>query len=115
MSISSRDRRVAVHPYVATDDGGYMTSGYGAARGTFFARVSPLVGHELTQAEQADHRERCLFEFSAAVTIDKDDLLVDPDGVQWKVESVSPRRNNGQRAKIVRAFRSTDEPSVVTG
>ena len=112
MSISSRDRRVAILPYAPSDDGGYMTSGYGPTRGTFFCRISPVVGTELTTAEQADHRERCIFEFSDHVTIDNDDLLVDPDGVQWKVESAVTRRV--ARAKVVRAVRTDDEPAVVT-
>lgn len=113
MSISSRNQRVKLHPYAPTNDGGYMTSGYGAARGTFFARISPVVGNELTIAEQADHKERCIFEFDYSIAIGKDDLIIDPDAIQWKVESVTPRRSNGVRAQIVRAFRNADEPVVV--
>lgn len=102
-----------IYGYVAGDDSGYTSSGYGPLKGDqpFFARVSPVVGHELTVAEQADHRERCIFEFSDHVDVSHDDLIVDPDDVQWKVESIAPRR--ARRAKIVRAVRTADEPVVV--
>jgi hypothetical protein len=113
MSVSSRDQRVAIYQYAPSNDGGYMTSGYGSTRGTFHCRIAPLIGDELTVAEQADHKERCLFEFADHVTIDPNDLLVDPTTAQWKVESVVLRRNNGARCKIVRAFRNIDEPAVV--
>lgn len=113
MSISSRDQRVTIHPYVASNDGGYTTSGYGAARGTYHCRISPLSADEQTIAEQADHKERCIFDFADSVTVDQNDLLIDPLSAQWKVEGVLLRRNNGQRAKIVRAFRNIDEPAVV--
>jgi hypothetical protein len=111
MSISSRNRRAIVYPYAATDDHGYMTSAYGPARGTYFVRVSPVPGVESTVGAQAEHTERMIFEFGDAVTIAKDDLIVE-NAVQWKVESVTLRR--GSRAVVVRAFRVDDEPNAPT-
>lgn len=113
MSVSTRNRRVTVYPFSTTVTDGYASGAYGTARGTYFARISPLTGTETTVAGQADHRERCVFEFSDLVTVDQDDLLVDPDSVQWKVESVTPRRV--LRQKLVRAYRSDDSPNATTG
>lgn len=109
MSVSTRNRRATIYPYSSTIDDGAVTSVYGPdPRGRFFARISPVVGHELTEAEQADHRERCIFEFSAAVIVDHDDLIEDDVEGRWLVEAVTLRRNNGSWAKIVRTVRSED-------
>lgn len=113
MSLSSRNRRVVIYPYAASDNVGYTTSGYGPKRGAFFARVSPIPGFELTAAEQADHRERCVFEFDLSVPVGLDDLVEDHRGVQWKVEAAQRRENGGAQALVVRAVRNTDEPAVV--
>lgn len=111
MTVSTRNRRATIYPYAGTNDGGYATATYGPTRGTFFCRVSPITGEERTVAGQAEHVEGCVFEFSDAVTIDHDDLIVE-NSTQWKVESVTLRR--GSRAKIVRAFRTDDMPADTT-
>lgn len=111
MSTSTRNRRATVYPYAPTNDGGYMTSAYGAARGTYFVRVSPVVGSESTVGEQAEHTERMIFEFADSVAVAVNDLIIE-NTVQWKVESVTLRR--GARAKIVHAFRVDDEPNAPT-
>lgn len=110
MSVSTRDQRVTVRPFTPTNDSGYATVSYGAARGTFWCRVSPIAGAETTTGGQADHVERCVFEFADHVTVGRNDLLVDRDNVQWKVESVTTRRV--LRQKLVRAYRSDDQPSA---
>lgn len=106
MSASTRNRRASVYPYASSNDGGYPTSGYGAARGTFWARKSPVVGDETTTQGQAEHRQRCVFEFDYGITVQEDDLIV-CDG-QWKVASVTPRVS--RREKIVHAYRTDDTP-----
>lgn len=109
MSVSTRTRRATIYPYVAGDDGGYTTSSYGPARGTFFCRVSPVPGAEGTTADQASHVERCVFEFADEVTMHVNDLIVET-GVQWKVESFTLRR--ALRAKVARCYRTDDEPAA---
>jgi hypothetical protein len=109
MSISSRNRRAIVYPYAPTSDGGFVTPAYGPARGTYFARVSPVTGEEHTVGAEAEHIERMVFEFSDAVTIALDDLVVE-NSVQWKVESVTLRR--ASRTKVVHAFRTDDAPTL---
>jgi hypothetical protein len=110
VSVSTRRHRVTVYPLSTTVDAGRVTTAYGAARGTYFARISPIVGRETTNASQADHREECVFEFADYVTVERDDMLTDPDGVQWKVAAVTLRRV--LRQKLVRAFRSDDQPDA---
>jgi hypothetical protein len=113
VSVSTRDQRVTVRPFASTNDSGYATVSYGAARGTFWCRVSPIAGAEATTAGQADHVERCVFEFADSVTVGRNDLLIDRNGVQWKVESVTARRV--LRQKLVRAYRSDDQPNATLG
>lgn len=112
MSIATRNRRATVYPFVTTNDAGYASSAYGAARGTFFCRFSQGVGTEGTTADQADHRERAVLEFAPSVTIRYDDMI-ELDGVQWKVEAINHRRRY-PGAKIVTVYRSDDEPDAGT-
>lgn len=111
MSVSTRTERITVYPYGSANDGGFATPSYGAARGTYFARFSPIPGDEQLVSAQSEHTQRAVFEFADSVTVDENDLLVDAGGLQWKVESVTVRKLN--RALVVRAFR-TDEAATLT-
>lgn len=110
VSVSSRRDRVTILPYEGANDGGFATPSYGAARGTFWCRISPIPGDEQTISAQSEHTERAVFEFADEVTVNANDILVTADGKQWKVESPTPRKVN--RQIIVRAFR-TDEAAVL--
>lgn len=114
MSVSTRRYRTRIYPYAGTLTNGRADSKYGAARSAdgYFTRVSPVVGDERTVAGQADHLERCVFEYGDSVPVEVDDLIVH-SGTQWKVESVTLRTI--KRVKIVRAYRSDDQPDAVTG
>lgn len=103
MSISTRRRRVTVYPYAPTNDGGFVSDAYGAARGTFWARFSEFVGSEAKVARRSEHQDTGLFAFHDTVTVLEDDLLVE-NGLQWKVESITLRRL--KREKVVRVFRT---------
>lgn len=108
MTLDTRNRRGTIYPYGSANDGGYPSDSYGAARGTYWCRFDPVPGAEQTIGAQADHVERAVFEFGDEVTIDTNDLVVE-NSVQWLVESVVLRRR--QRCKIVRVFRTSDQPT----
>jgi hypothetical protein len=112
VSVSSRRERVAIYPFVGTNDGGFATPTYGASRGTFFCRVSPVAGEELVIGAQSEHSQRSVFEFADGVTVDENDLLVDADGLQWKVESRTLRKE--ARAIVCRAFRTDEAAALIT-
>lgn len=109
MSTSTRNRRGTIYPYAGTQDGSFATPTYGPARGTCWCRFSPAEGDEITAGMQAEHRDGGVFEFSDLVTVEVDDLIVENDR-QWKVAAVTLRR--GLRAKIVRAFATSDTPTL---
>lgn len=108
MSVSTRNQSATIYPYASSNDGGYTSDSYGAARGTFFCRFDPVPGDERTTAGQADHVERGVFEFADEVTVAVDDLIVH-DSTQWLVDSVVLRRR--QKCKVVRVFRTSDQPT----
>jgi len=108
VSVASRTSLATIYPYAVSNDGGYKTSGYGAARGTFFCRFSPRVGSETTTQGQAEHRESAVFEFYDLVTVEPNDLIVHDDK-QWKV-AAPPTTRTTRRAIIVQAIRTDDTP-----
>jgi len=109
MSISRRNRRATIYPYLGTGDGGYTTATYGPARGSFWCRFSPDLGNEITAGAKSEHNERGLFEFADSVVIDENDLIVE-NGVQWKCGP--PVLRQLFRAKVVRVFRTSDTPTL---
>lgn len=111
MSVSTRTRRATIYPYGSSNDAGYPSDSYGAARGTFFCRFDPVPGDERTTAGQADHTERAVIELADSVTVTVNDLIVE-NSVQWLVESVVLRRR--QKCQIVRVFRTSDQPTFTT-
>lgn len=111
MSVSTRNERATIYPFGAGNDGGYPSDSYGAARGTFFCRFDPVPGDERTTGGQANHVERGVFEFGDGVTVETNDLVLHGT-TQWLVESVVLRRR--QKAKVVRVFRTSDQPTFTT-
>jgi hypothetical protein len=105
--ISKRDRRATIYPYIGSNDGGFVTSTYDTARGTYWARLSPVPGSETMLDAQAGISARAFIEFADGVPVAEHDLIV-IDGVQWKAGPITHRR--AQRALILQVERSNEMP-----
>lgn len=112
MSAATRDRRATLYPYIGHNAGGFTTSTYGAARGSYWCRVSPLPGEEFILDAQSGIAETAVLEFGDEVPVAEHDLVV-VDSVNWKAGPVTRRR--GASAKVLRVERSTEQPTFATG
>jgi hypothetical protein len=109
MSVSSRLQRATVYPYLGVNDGGFATSSYGAARGTYWCRLSAMPGEELILDGQVAQTQRATIEFADEVPVGENDLI-EIDGVQWQAGPVTARLQ--QRAKILRVTRNTEAAAL---
>jgi hypothetical protein len=112
MSHATRDQRATIYPYLGRVDGGYVTSAYGYARGTFWCRVSPAPGAEAMLDAQSGILARATIEFADEVPVQEHDLIV-IDGVQWKAGPITARKL--QRALMLQVERSTETEELLTG
>lgn len=110
--IGDRNRRATIYPYASTNDSGYATPAYGAARGTHWCQFIPVMGGEGETAGQGDHDQRATLDFRDAVTVMEDDLIV-VNSTQYRVAGIIHDRE--RRSKVVSVIRSTDVATFTTG
>lgn len=113
MSTSTRNRRAALYPLVGHSSGGFVTPRYGVARGSYWCRVSPVIGQESIVDAQIGVSESAIIGFADEVPVAENDLLVlEDDETAWKVGPITLRRQ--AREKILHVERSTEAPTFVT-
>jgi hypothetical protein len=111
MSHATRTQRATIYPYVGHNDGGFVTSAYGVARGTYWCRLSSIPGSESMLDAQAGVSGRATIEFADEVPVAEHDLIV-VDDVQWKAGPITARK--AQRALILQVERSNEMAELPT-
>lgn len=112
MSVSLRNRRVAIYAYSNTGSNGLVEHTYtktpsAAADGNWWASRSVPTGREVLVAAQAEHIADALFGFAADAPLDVNGGLKDIEtGEQFRIEALLPRATGVDEQQVIAVFNS---------
>lgn len=100
MSAGLRNQRVTVYAPTAALDAGVTSRTY-TRLATWWARLEPPTGREVTTGWAPEHRVDAVIVFADEAVVARNDVMVDGAGAVWEVRAVLPRRAHAEQQCLV--------------